>query len=48
MLGKTNTGEGRSRGRYYAEYVGVTSENPEAQLQEVLNAKEGKEWHLVL
>jgi hypothetical protein len=47
MLGKTNTGEGRPRGRYYAEYVGVTSENPEAQLQDVLNAKEGKEWHLV-
>jgi hypothetical protein len=25
----------------------VTSENPESQLQEVLDAKEGKEWHLV-
>ncbi len=47
MLGKTNTGEGRPRGLYYAEYVGVTSENPEAHLQDVLNAKEGKEWHLV-
>ena len=47
MLGKTKTGEGRPRGRYYAEYVRVTSENPEAQLQDVLDAKEGKEWHLV-
>lgn len=39
--------EGRPQGRYYAEHVQVTGSNPEAQLQEVLDAKEGKEWHLV-
>jgi hypothetical protein len=25
----------------------VTGDSPEAQLQDVLDAKEGKEWHLV-
>ena len=36
------------RGHYRAEYVRVTGDdNPEARLQEVLDAKEGKEWHLV-
>lgn len=35
------------QGRYKAEYLRVTGDNPEAQLQEVLDAKEGKEWHLV-
>ena len=35
------------RGRYKAEHVWVTGDSPEAQLQEVLDAKEGKEWHLV-
>ena len=39
--------EGRPYGRYYAEQVRVTGSNPEVQLQEVLDAKEGKEWHLV-
>ncbi len=39
--------EERSHGRYYAEYVWVTGEAPEEQLQEVLDAKEGTEWHLV-
>jgi hypothetical protein len=34
-------------GRYYAEYVWVTGDKPEVQLQEVLDAKEGREWHLV-
>ncbi len=34
-------------GRYYAEYVWVTGDTPEVQLQEVLDTKEGKEWHLV-
>jgi len=33
--------EERSHGRYYAEYVWVTGEAPEEQLQEVLDAKEG-------
>lgn len=39
--------EDRPHGRYYTEYVWVTGTNPETQLQEVLDAKEGKEWHLV-
>lgn len=39
--------EGRPHGRYYAEHVQVTGSNPKVQLQEVLDAKEGKEWHLV-
>ena len=39
--------EERAHGRYYAEYVWVTGEAPEEQLQEVLDAKEGKDWHLV-
>jgi hypothetical protein len=37
----------RQQGRYYAEHVRVTGSNPEAQLQEVLDAKKGEEWHLV-
>ena len=39
--------EERPRGRYRAEYVWVTGATPEAQLQGVLDEKEGKEWHLV-
>jgi hypothetical protein len=39
--------EAAPHGRYYAEHVRVTGGNPGVQLQEVLDAKEGKEWHLV-
>jgi hypothetical protein len=38
---------GGSRGRYQAEYVRVAGESPEAELQGVLDAKAGREWHLV-
>ena len=39
---------GSTRGRYRAEYVRLTSEaQPQEQLQGVLDAAEGKEWHLV-
>ena len=38
---------GLPHGRYYAEHVQVAGNDPEAQLQEVLDAKVGKEWHLV-
>ncbi|HEV2093188.1 MAG TPA: hypothetical protein VGR18_08490 [Rubrobacter sp.] len=38
---------GETQRRYKAEYVRVTGEDPEAQLQDVLDAKEGKEWQLV-
>ena len=35
-------------GRYYAEYVCLIQETePQAQLQWLLDAAEGKEWHLV-
>lgn len=44
-MARERTGE--TQGRYKAEYVWVTGDNPEAQLQDVLDAKEGKEWHLV-
>ena len=39
--------EDRPHGRNYAEHLRVTGSNPERQLQDVLDAKEGKEWHLV-
>ena len=46
-MSRQRTGETESpRGRYKAEHVRVT-DNPEAQLQDVLDAKEGKEGHLV-
>ena len=45
--GETTAREGQPHGRYYAEHVQVIGDDPEAQLQEVLDAKEGKEWQLV-
>lgn len=46
-----DSGNGREQqwhGRYYAEYVQVTSETePQEGLREVLEAGESKEWHLV-
>jgi hypothetical protein len=47
MRNESTEQEGRPHGRYYAEHLRVTGSNPEAQLQEALDAKEGKEWHLV-
>ena len=47
MRNESTEREGRPHGRYYAEHVRVTGSNPEVQLQELLDAKEGKEWHLV-
>jgi hypothetical protein len=42
------TERGDTRGRYRAEYVRVSREtHPQEQLQGVLDAAEGKEWHLV-
>ena len=47
LVARQRSGETESpRGRYKAEHVWVT-DSPEAQLQEVLDAKESKEWHLV-
>jgi hypothetical protein len=39
--------EGRPHGRYFAEHVQMSGSNLKAQLQDVLDAKAGKEWHLV-
>lgn len=40
--------QGHQRGRYRAEYVRVTrEEEPQEQLQGILDDAEGKEWHLV-
>jgi hypothetical protein len=47
MSSEPTTREGQSHGRYYAEYVRVVGDNPGSQLQDVLDVKEGKEWHLV-
>lgn len=48
MLDQGDTKEGRSRGRYHAEYVRVSEEtDPQAQLQNILAGAEAKEWHLV-
>jgi hypothetical protein len=41
-------GEARPRGRYYAQHVSVSQEvDIQPQLQDVLDAAEAKEWHLV-
>jgi len=38
--------EGRAHGRYYAEYVRLTSGEPQ-EVQALLDEKDGREWHLV-
>ncbi len=39
---------GRPRhGRYYVEYVRTTSEEPQEQLQALLDEKDAREWHLI-
>ena len=48
MTDQKTTERGDTRGRYRAEYVRVTPEaHPQEQLQDVLDAADGKEWHLV-
>ena len=47
MSSETDAGR-QPYGRYYAEHVQVTSETePQKDLQEVLDAGDRKEWHLV-
>jgi hypothetical protein len=36
-----------AHGRYYAEYIGQVSSEPQSQLQELLDEKDAREWHLV-
>ena len=40
-------GKGEKHGRYFAEYVGEISDEPEGQLQTLLDEKDAREWHLV-
>jgi hypothetical protein len=42
-----NVKERRAHGRYYAEYVQVSSDEPQDQLQALLDEKDAREWHLV-
>ena len=45
MAREPDTGSIEAHGRYYAEYVGELSEEP--QLQALLDEKDAREWHLV-
>jgi hypothetical protein len=47
MVGEPSTGEKQTRGRYYAEYVGDISDEPQDELQALLDEKDAREWHLV-
>ena len=40
-------GIGERHGRYYAEYVGEISGDPQDRLQALLDEKDAREWHLV-
>ncbi len=46
MHNEAGAGEGRAHGRYYAEYVRLTSGEPQ-EIQALLDEKDGREWHLV-
>ena len=41
-----DTGETRTHGRYYAEYLRLNPEEPWS-IQALLDEKDGREWHLV-
>jgi hypothetical protein len=48
MSNEGATGEARPRGRYHAQHVIVSHEAEiQEQLQDVLDAAEAREWHLV-
>ena len=47
MAREPGTGEDEGHGRYYAEYVGKISGEPQDQLQALLDEKDTREWHLV-
>ncbi len=47
MATEPSTGERRTHGRYYAEYVRATSDEPQNHLQALLDEKDAREWHLV-
>jgi hypothetical protein len=47
MAREPNTGAVETHGRYYAEYVRELSEEPQGQLQALLDEKDARGWHLV-
>jgi hypothetical protein len=47
MAREPNIRANRTHGRYYAEYVKATSDEPQEQLQILLDEKDASEWHLV-
>lgn len=47
MAREPDTGAVETHGRYYAEYVRELSDEPQHQLQALLDEKDAREWHLV-
>ena len=47
MASESDSGEHGAHGRYYAEYIGEISSEPQSQLQALLDEKDAREWHLV-
>jgi hypothetical protein len=47
MARESGVGESERHGRYYAEYVREVSDQPQGQLQTLLDEKDAREWHLV-
>jgi hypothetical protein len=47
MATEPGTREREAHGRYYAEYVSEVSDEPQDQLQALLDEKDAREWHLV-
>ena len=47
MARDSSTREHQMHGRYYAEYVRTTSDEPREQLQALLDEKDAREWHLI-
>lgn len=46
MRSETGRTEDPEHGRYYAEYVRLSSSDPR-EVQALLDEKDGREWHLV-
>jgi len=47
MAGEPGTGTSETHGRYHAEYVREISDEPQSQLQALVDEKDAREWHLV-
>jgi hypothetical protein len=46
MNSEPSAEQDRAHGRYYLEHVRLDAERPQ-QVQELLDEKDGREWHLV-